>query len=371
MERFQHYEVLTSDSGAPCELGRGAMGITYHARDTLLRREVALKVINGKYLESDTARERFRREAQAAARLNHENIATVYQFGVEGDGFFYAMEYIRGETVEAYLKRRGPMVPQVAVNVAMQVCRALAAAEREGLVHRDIKPANLMLSEDQGDLRVKVIDFGLAKPVTKTDEAEMSLTVSGFVGTPHFASPEQLEERDLDIRSDLYSLGVTLWYMLDGRPPYSGTFASLVVHHLHSPLPLEALRAQARPLVNVLEKAMAKDRDERFQTPAAFREALESCLKHLHDGGEQDDMATVIVAQEECATIDAAVTAPAPAKTVVLPPSAPAPVPPPAPGSKRWFLVGGALLLAVILAGGVAGYLFTRPPQSEDRQEIP
>ncbi|HEY5792650.1 MAG TPA: serine/threonine-protein kinase, partial [Chthoniobacterales bacterium] len=180
-----------------------------------------------------------------------------------------------------YLNEKGPMPPALAVRVAIQVCRALSAAEKEGLVHRDIKPANLMLMENEEGLRVKVIDFGLAKPSSLAGEADATLTIAGFVGTPYFASPEQLGEQDLDIRSDIYSLGVTLWFMLSGRPPFAGTFASLIVQHLHSELPADHLRGVSPPLIEVLKKSLAKNREERFQTPADFRAALQECLPGL------------------------------------------------------------------------------------------
>ena len=209
---FDHYEVLTRDDGSPYELGRGAMGITYKAFDTSLRITVALKVINAAYLDSEVARQRFVREARSAAKLRHRHVASVFHLGTEGDTWFYAMEFIDGETVEAVIKRQGPLAPAMALTITAQVARALNAATQHGLVHRDIKPANLMLVREDDELVAKVIDFGLAKTsVTGDPEDAATLSMGGFVGTPHFASPEQLEERDIDVRSDIYSLGVTLW----------------------------------------------------------------------------------------------------------------------------------------------------------------
>jgi serine/threonine protein kinase len=216
--RFQHYEVLRRDDGSLFELGRGAMGITYKAFDTSLRTNVALKVINATYLNSEVARQRFLREARAAAAIRHPNVASVFHLGNEDDSYFYAMEFIDGETVEGFMQREGAVPTLMALEIAAQVARALGAAEKQGLVHRDIKPSNLMLiREDDQPLResgddeflVKVIDFGLAKAAEK-DSADATLTQGGFLGTPHFASPEQLEERELDTRSDIYSLGITL-----------------------------------------------------------------------------------------------------------------------------------------------------------------
>src|SRR5271165_4548055 len=209
-ERYQHYEVLRREDGTLWELGRGAMGITYKAFDTSLRCPVALKVINNSYLNSELARQRFLREARAAASLRHQNVASVFHLGTDHESYFYAMEFIDGETVEAYITRNGLLDPAEALGITLQVSRALAAADKEKLVHRDLKPSNLMLVEEDDEKVVKVIDFGLAKSAQTGGDSSASLTLGGgFVGTPQFASPEQLEEREIDIRSDIYSLGAT------------------------------------------------------------------------------------------------------------------------------------------------------------------
>ena len=241
-ERYQHYEVLRREDGSLWELGRGAMGITYKAFDTSLRCPVALKVINNSYLNSEVARQRFLREARAAASLRHQNVASVFHLGTDHESYFYAMEFIDGETLDAYIKRKGLLDPAEALGIALQVSRALAAADKEKLVHRDLKPSNLMLVEEDDEKVVKVIDFGLAKSTQRGGDSSGTLTVGGgFVGTPHFASPEQLEERDIDIRSDIYSLGATLYYMLAGRPPYAGSVAQIMSQHLYKPIPREPL----------------------------------------------------------------------------------------------------------------------------------
>src|SRR4030095_8903688 len=204
--RFGVYEIDCYADGNLCELGRGAMGVTYRATDTSLQRKVALKVIKTDIAErSADARERFVREARAAAALRHEHIATVYQFGMrlETGQYFYAMELIEGETLEDRVRRAGPLDARITIDIAEQVTSALAAAEKHGLVHRDLKPANLMLVSPDGEtsnnkkLVVKIIDFGLAKAFhTPTDLK--SLTHDRFVGTPAFASPEQFEPSELD-----------------------------------------------------------------------------------------------------------------------------------------------------------------------------
>lgn len=280
--RFQHFEVLRKEDGSLYELGRGAMGITYKAFDTNLRCDVALKVINAAYLNSEVARQRFLREARAAAALRHPNVATVFHLGQENDDYFYAMEFVDGETVEAFMKREGAVPAPLALEIAQQVCRALSAAERQGLVHRDIKPSNLMLVRHDGELIVKVIDFGLAKNAGGSgDEETATLTMGGFLGTPHFASPEQLEEKEIDIRSDIYSLGVTVWYMLAGRTPFGGSLAQVMSQHLYRQPPLENLQNQPPQIVSLLSHMMEKEPGKRPQTPAELRKEIEVCAAHL------------------------------------------------------------------------------------------
>jgi len=277
---FDHYEVLTRDDGSPYELGRGAMGITYKAFDTSLRITVALKVINATYLNSEVARQRFVREARSAAKLRHRNVASVFHLGTEGDTWFYAMEFIDGETVEALIKRQGPLVPSLGLTITDQVARALNAASQHGLVHRDIKPANLMLVREDDELVAKVIDFGLAKTAHAFEgEDAATLSLGGFVGTPHFASPEQLEERDIDVRSDIYSLGVTLWYMLAGQAPFAGSMAQVMSQHLSKPPPFEKLEDLPPAVSEVLRRMLEKDPADRFQTPAELRKAIENALE--------------------------------------------------------------------------------------------
>src|SRR4030095_16518256 len=271
--RFGVYEIDCHADGSLCELGRGAMGVTYRATDTSLERKVALKIIKTDLAErSADARERFVREARAAAALRHEHVATVYQFGMrlETGQYFYAMELIEGETLDDRVHRAGPLDAHSTIGIAQQVTSALAAAEKHGLVHRDLKPANLMLvNADQPEVTntdqtrskrsriralhkggipvVKIIDFGLAKAFhTATDPK--SLTHDRFVGTPAFASPEQFDHSALDVRSDIYSLGETLWFALTGKPPFAGRSLS----EIHSAqksntLPTEQLKAAHVP----------------------------------------------------------------------------------------------------------------------------
>src|SRR5947207_3286311 len=225
-DQFGAYTIEHHVDGSLWELGRGAMGVTFRAIDKVLDRPVALKLINANLASrSAEARERFMREARAAAALRHPNIAIVYQFGVreETGQFFYAMELVEGETLEERVRRMGPLDVLTTLDIALQVTAALAAAEERRLVHRDLKPANLMLvgGGENGGLTVKVIDFGVAKAVAEKTNA-MALTHGGFVGTPAFASPEQFTNTPVDVRSDIYSLGATLWFLLTGHMPFTG-----------------------------------------------------------------------------------------------------------------------------------------------------
>jgi len=224
--RYAHFEVELGADGFPLELGAGAMAITYRARDTVLNSIVALKVIDRSVAQNPGARSRFLREARAAANIHHPNVAQVTYYGEQDGECFYAMELVDGETLEARVRRDGPMPLAVALKIIEQATLALAAAEVCGVVHRDIKPSNLMLESDaSGTVTVKLIDYGVAKVMGTQAEPGAEQTQAGFIGTPAFASPEQFAgagQLPIDTRSDIYSLGVTLWYLLTGRTPFVG-----------------------------------------------------------------------------------------------------------------------------------------------------
>src|SRR5437868_13157935 len=225
--KYDHFEVQVGADGFPVELGAGAMAITYRARDTVLNSVVALKVIDRKVSKMPGVRSRFFREARAAAQIRHPNVARVRHYGEQDGECFYVMELVEGETLEAKVRREGPMPLALALEVIEQATRALAAAEKCGVVHRDIKPSNIMLERDPGGCApiVKVIDYGIAKILNPEAERGAEKTQPGFIGTPAFASPEQFvssEQTKIDTRSDIYSLGVTFWYLLSGRVPFVG-----------------------------------------------------------------------------------------------------------------------------------------------------
>ncbi len=261
--RFQHYELCLREDGTLHELGRGAMGITYLALDTNLGSQVALKIISARFSRDTEVRERFRREARAAAQLRHPNVASVFHFGETPAGdCFYAMEFIDGETLEACVRRAGPISVPLALEIAAQVARALSAAETLGLVHRDLKPSNIMLvgndASARDELLVKVIDFGLARTAETAE-----LIHAGFSGTPDFASPEQFDRTaPFDARSDIYSLGATLWYAITGKVPFaSRSRGDMSADHLLQPVSMKELELARVPasVVKLLRAMLAID----------------------------------------------------------------------------------------------------------------
>jgi serine/threonine protein kinase/Flp pilus assembly protein TadD len=273
--RFEHYELMTGEDGKPVELGRGAMGVTYKAFDVDLRCPVTLKVISERYLGDESTRLRFLREARAAASVRHPNVASVLHLGRTGSSYFYAMEFVEGETLESLIRRCGPLEVKLALEITGQVGAGLAAIHKQKLVHRDIKPSNIMVSVEEGStVTAKIIDLGLAK-LAPDAPAEAAISTPGaFAGTPEFASPEQFAGVGVDIRSDLYSLGAVLWEMLTGQAPFWGTSGEVMYQHQHAPLPLDQLEGVPQPVVVFLEVLLEKHPKRRFQSPAELLNAL-------------------------------------------------------------------------------------------------
>src|SRR5208282_6020682 len=270
-ERFEHYELVKDEHGNPIELGRGGMGITYKAFDVDLKYAVTLKVISERYLGDESARLRFLREARAAASVRHPNVAWVLHLGRTGQNYFYAMEFVEGETLENLVRRSGRLDVKLALEIATQVAAGLSAIHEQNLVHRDIKPTNIMVRlKEERSVTAKIIDLGLAKTLDES-ASEAGISSPGvFVGTPEFASPEQFGGLGVDIRSDLYSLGVTLWVMVTGQTPFRGSSAEVMYKHQHAPLTRERLKDVPQPVVVLLEK----DPAQRFQTPNELLKAI-------------------------------------------------------------------------------------------------
>jgi serine/threonine protein kinase len=284
-QRFEHYELVRGTDGKPLELGRGAMGVTYKAFDTRLNCPVALKVIGESCLGDDAAQFRFLREARAAASVRHPNVASVFHLGKSDRNHFYAMEFVEGETLERLVERSGRLPVKLALEIARQVSAGLAAVHKQKLVHRDIKPSNIMVNLDaEGAVTAKIIDLGLAKVVYEASSQAGISAAGAFVGTPEFSSPEQFAGVGVDIRSDVYALGATFWYMLSGRAPFGGTAAELMHQHLHAPLAIEQLGQIPQPIAMLLEVLLEKDPALRFQSPTQFLNALPAVMKAVDAG---------------------------------------------------------------------------------------
>jgi eukaryotic-like serine/threonine-protein kinase len=271
------------------ELGRGGYGCVYKARHKLMNRIVALKVIAPERVEDSRARAWFRREVLAATQLAHPNIALAYDADEIDGVLFFAMEFIDGLNLDTLVRERGPVPIGTACEMLLQTAKALQYAHEKGMVHRDIKPANLLIphgtAADAGSefspqtcaagarpVLVKVVDFGLARLQSSSSNNTLVLqNERGFVGTPAYVSPEQARNvHDVDIRSDLYSLGCTFYYALAGRAPFqASTPLEIVVQHLEKePEAIERLRPEIPlPLASILRRLMAKKPDKRFQTP--------------------------------------------------------------------------------------------------------
>jgi serine/threonine-protein kinase len=287
-EYIAHYRILR-------RLGKGGMGEVLLGEDTKQHgRKVALKVLPDELTRSESRLRRFRREARAILALNHPNILTVYEIGEAGDKYYIATEYIEGETLRQCLWRE-PLKVDEALGVAIQVAMALEAAHAAGIVHRDIKPENIMLRQDRfvRDRIVKVLDFGLAKLTDRESNSDpdavtipISETNPGIImGTSGYMSPEQAQGDTIDTRSDIFSLGVVLYEMIAGQPPFKGrtdshTRVSIIDHE---PAPLVQYVADVpRQLERIVSKALAKDRLKRYQTITDLKLDLEQLRDEVH-----------------------------------------------------------------------------------------
>lgn len=294
----EKYEILG-------ELGTGGMGQVYHARDRVLGREVALKMLSEQCAANPVFVDRFLTEARAAASLNHPNIVQIYEFGESGKAHYLAMELVRGRTLTEELKKVGRFTESRTIALSLTACRTLEAAHRAGIVHRDVKPDNIMFDE-RG--RFKLVDLGLAKNLHE----DVSHTMTGqSLGTPHFIAPEQiLGARVIDQRADIYSLGATMYKLATGAVPFDGTSgAHIMSRHLHDPLPDPRLKAPelSAGFCRILGRMMAKDPDHRYQDMPE----LERDLLTLQRGGHVEAIAAVPAGVEETIFLDQPGAAPA------------------------------------------------------------
>lgn len=274
--RLGDYQVLR-------KLGRGGMADVFAARQLSLGRDVALKVLRSEYARDKDYVERFRREARAAAKLNHPNIVQVYEVGSVDSVFYIAQELIDGGNLRQRLEDQGAIGAEEAIELLVGVASALELAAEAGITHRDIKPENIMRST-RGI--IKVADFGLARISTDMSASQTSLTQAGLtLGTPRYMSPEQVQGHAVDARSDLYSLGVTMYHLLAGRPPFEADdpLALALMQLQETPTPLDRARAKRAPdgqpdlpewLIAVVTRLMNKSPQDRFQSPSELLDAV-------------------------------------------------------------------------------------------------
>ncbi|MEZ6128428.1 MAG: protein kinase [Planctomycetaceae bacterium] len=269
--RFAGYEI----SGV---VGQGGMGIVLKGFDTSLNRYAAIKVLAPHYASSGAARQRFAREAQAAAAVVHDNVIAIHGVSEFNSLPYLIMPYIKGQSLQKRLDRHGPLSVAEILRIAMQTARGLAAAHDQGLVHRDIKPGNILLPENVE--RVLITDFGLARAA---DDA--SLTRSGVIaGTPQYMSPEQAKGEGIDHRSDLFSLGSVMYAMATGHPPFRAEtpygILRRITDHAHRPVP--EIRSDIPPwLCSIIDRLLSKTVDHRFVSAEAVATLLEDCLAHV------------------------------------------------------------------------------------------
>jgi eukaryotic-like serine/threonine-protein kinase len=316
-------------------LGSGGMSSVYRAHDTLLERDVALKILHEHHAEDEEYVERFRREARAVAQLSHPNIVTVIDRGEDEGRQFIVFEYVEGRTLKD-LVDEGPLDVRQALEVTIKIARGLGFAHEHGIVHRDVKPQNVLLN-DEGE--AKVTDFGIARSLD-LDKMTQSGTV---LGTSNYIAPEQATGKEVDVRTDVYSLGVVLFELLCGEVPFVGeSFVAVAMRHVHEPAPsvLECRNDLPPRVVLAVEHALEKDPADRFASMKELADELEACLREL--GGETAD------------TADTADTA-----TFVAPPVARRR--PPAAGRRRaWVSYAFAGAAALLLAAALVGILVAR-----------
>jgi eukaryotic-like serine/threonine-protein kinase len=328
-------------------LGQGGMAQVFQGTDLTLDRTVAIKVLSEQLAREPRSVQRFRREAQAAAGLSHPGIVAVYDTGSDGDIHYIVMENIAGQTLADVEHENGPLRPEQAVKIGEAVASALAHAHSKGIVHRDVKPGNIMITPSGA---VKVMDFGIARALS----AEPLTRTTSIMGTATYLSPEQARGEPVDARSDLYSLGVVLYEMVTGRPPFAAdTPVAVAYQHVQEdPQPPSQLNPDLVPgLEAVVLKAMAKDRADRHQTA----DELADDLRRFRIGGAPTSPAAAAGQATEP-------MAPEPVeRTAVLPPTGP-PGRSPGPWRAPWLVPVGILLALALVAGLILSSRSSNPP---------
>ena len=323
-------------------VGRGGMAEVYLARDRLLDRPVAIKILFPEFATDPSFVARFRREAQSAANLNHPNIVGVYDWGKERGTYYIVMEYVDGRSVSDILRADGPLEAKRAAGIAADVAAALGFAHRKGVVHRDVKPGNVLITSNG---EVKVADFGIARAMTSSSEENLTQTGS-VMGTATYFSPEQAQGKPVDPRSDLYSLGVVLYELSSGKPPFSAD-SPVAIAYKHVQEPVPSLREKVPGVPEAYEaitlKALAKEVDDRYQDAAELR----ADLIRFREGRPVQAAAAVAApaARPPTAATSAIPLAPVPDRG----PAATNPDEPPSTGARTgWFFAAILLLLAVL-----------------------
>jgi serine/threonine-protein kinase len=331
------------------ELGRGGMAKVFRGQDTVLGRTVAIKILAPQFADDPNFVTRFRREAQAAARISNQHIVSVFDTGSDDGVHYIVMEYVEGKTLAEFLTGGGRIMPDRAIDIAMDGCQALQAAHAQGVIHRDIKPGNIMLTP-LGE--VKVSDFGIARMSTS---AETIAETAAVLGTASYLSPEQAQGQAVDGRSDIYSLGCVLYEMVTGRPPFLGESPVAVAskHVLEQPTPPSKLNRDVTPdLDAVILRAMAKNPANRYQSAEEFRADLERVKRGL--------------------PVEATPILPAAAATQALPrePAPTAVLPPPEPERSRWWI---PVLVTLLILGilGVVLWLLAQNLLNDDNENQP